>query len=342
MRAPSGGDFKLSAKTGDPWYAGPEAAALADVVLSYQSPAGGWSKHTGYNRGPRQPGMQFSSQYEPGRSPHYLATFDNRSTTEQIHFLANVWLATQRDDCRAAVVRGLRYILAAQYPHGGWPQVYPLEGDYHDDVTLNDDALTHILELLAAVAAQQPQFAQVDEALRAEAAAALAAGLQCAVRLQVVQQGRPTGWCAQYDALTLAPSAARALEPPALSGSESSQLLKFLMTVQRPTPELVTTIEQGLRWLDDVKVTGLARTKRNGKTVYEPQADSTEAYWARFYDLATGRPIFPGRDGVVYDSFAAMAEQNSLGYDYFSSRPGSVLTNGQKKWRKILAKAGGP
>ena len=31
--------------------------------------------------------------------------------------------------------------------------------------------------------------------------------------------------------------------------------------------------------------------------------------WARFYDLKTGKPVFPGRDGVLYDTFEAMAAQ---------------------------------
>src|SRR5262245_28185760 len=53
LRAPSGGDFRLPAKMDNVWYAGKEANQLADTVLSYQTPSGGWSKHTGYNQGPR-------------------------------------------------------------------------------------------------------------------------------------------------------------------------------------------------------------------------------------------------------------------------------------------------
>ena len=169
MRAPSGGDFKLPAKPGDAWYAGPEAAQLAGVILSYQTPAGGWSKHTGYSEGPRKPGMQWTSQNEPGKDPHYLGTFDNHSTTEQMTLLAHVWLATQREDCAAGFVKGLNYILAAQYPNGGWPQVYPLEGDYHDDITFNDDAMTHILALLQMIASHDPSCAFLDETTRAKA-----------------------------------------------------------------------------------------------------------------------------------------------------------------------------
>lgn len=341
VRAPEGGDFKLSAKMGDPWFASAEAGQLVNVVLSYQAPSGGWSKHTGYSRGPRQPGMQWSSQYEPGSRPHYLATFDNHSTTEQLYLLAGVWHATQREDCKLAFIKGLNYVLAAQYPNGGWPQVYPLEGKYHDAITFNDDAMTRILALLQAIHSGEPYYAFLDAAQRQAAADALARGLACVVKTQVQLNGKRTGWCAQHDALTLQPTAARALEPATISGNESARLLKFLMTIPRPSPEVVAAIESGLAWLESVKVTGISKTKLAGKTVYEANPAATEVYWARFYDLTTGQPVFPGRDGTLYPTFAAMSVHNKLGYDYYSTIPGSIVKNGQKKWRKMLAKTAG-
>jgi PelA/Pel-15E family pectate lyase len=337
LRAPSGGDFKLSFKAGDVWYAGNEAKQLADAVLSYQTPSGGWSKHTGYAKGPRQPGMLFSSQYEPGQLAHYVATFDNGSTTEQMYFLANVWHATKRDDCKAGFIKGLKFILAAQFPNGGWPQVYPLEGGYHDDITFNDDAMTHILELLNDIASNDPAFTFLDESRRQQAATALSWGLQCVLKTQIVQDDKKTVWCAQIDSLTLQPANARKMEPATLSGLESAHILKFLMTITDPAPEVVTSIESGLKWLNEVKITGESKTNENGKKFFAPSATGSEVRWARFYNLTNSQPVFPGRDGVIYDTFAAMAAQNKLGYDYYSTQPGSILNNGQKKWRKMLA-----
>lgn len=337
VRAPSGGDFRLPVQPGDAWFAGDEAKQLADVVLSYQTPTGGWSKHNGYAKGPRRPGMQWTSQNEPGQPAHYVATFDNRATTEEMYFLANVWLATKRDDCKAGFIKGLNFILEAQYPNGGWPQVYPLEGDYHDDITFNDDAMTRILELLHAITRQEPAYAFLENSLRQQAAAALAAGIHCVLETQVVQGGTKTVWCAQYDALTLAPASARKMEPATLSGLESAHLVEFLMTITNPAPEIVARIESALAWLERAQITGLTKTKRDGKTVYEPDPDSTKIYWARFYDLKNSKPVFPGRDGVVYDTFDAMAENNRLGYDFYTTLPGSIVKNGQKKWRKLLA-----
>ena len=337
MRAPSGGDFKLPAKMDSVWYSGDEARRLADAILSYQTPTGGWSKHTGYSKGPRRPGMQWTSQNDPGKPAHYVATFDNRSTTEEMYFLAAVWHATKREDCKAAFIKGLKFIFAAQYPNGGWPQVYPLEGAYHDDITFNDDAMTRILELLHGINRNEPYYTFLDESQRQKAADSLAAGIRCVLTTQVVQAGKPTVWCAQYDALTLTPSAARKMEPVTLSGRESASILKFLMTINSPPPDLVAAIESGLGWLERVKITGLTKTKRDGKTAYETSTSSTQVYWARFYDLTNSRPVFPGRNGVIYNSFAEMAAENRLGYDYLSTLPGSIVNNGQKKWRKMLA-----
>ncbi|MEY4488635.1 MAG: hypothetical protein RIQ79_1143 [Verrucomicrobiota bacterium] len=341
LPAPDGGDFKFEPKTGEAWFASAEAARLADTIISYQAPNGGWSKHTGYSKGPRHPGMQWSSQSLPGQPAHYLSTFDNGSTTGQIEFLAEVCRATGREDCRTAALRGLDFVFAAQFPSGGWPQVYPLEGGYHDDITFNDDSMTHVLELLRAIETGLPAFALVDQPRRERAALALAAGLRCVITTQIAQEGRKTAWCAQHDPITLSPAAARKMEPSAISGMESAHLLEFLMTLPRPAPEMVACIESGLGWLDRVKVTGMARVKRDGKTAYEPTPGSTEVYWARFYDLTDSHPIFPGRDGVIYPTYEAMAANNKVGYDFYTGQPASILRNGQKKWRKMLAKPDG-
>ena len=337
LRAPSGGDFKLKVKAGDAWFASDEAKQLADAVLSFQTPSGGWSKHMGFTKGPRKPGMLWTSQNEPGEPAHYVDTFDNGSTTMEMDLLAGVWLATKREDCKAGFIKGLKFIFAAQYPNGGWPQVYPIEGKYHDDITFNDDAMTHVLELLQGIADNNPEVAFLDDAQRKQAAAALAKGLDCVIKTQVVQNGKKTVWCAQHDAITLQASPARKMEPATLSGLESAHTLKFLMTIKHPTPEVVACIESGLNWFEAAKITNEEKVVVNGKTAYETNAASTEVRWARFYDLTNSQPVFPGRDGIVYNTYAAMEAQNHVGYDYYTSQPGSIVINGQKKWRKLLA-----
>jgi PelA/Pel-15E family pectate lyase len=228
LRAPSGGDFKLKAKVSDAWFAGDEAKNLADAILSFQTPAGGWSKHMGFSKGLRKPGMQWTSQNEPGEPAHYVATFDNGSTTSEMDLLAGVWQATKREDCKEGFIKGLNFIFAAQFPNGGWPQVYPLEGGYHDDITYNDDAMTHVLELLQGITDNAPRYAFLDDSRRQQAAKSLAAGLGCVLKTQIVQNGKKTVWCAQHDALTLQASPAR--ERPKLTA-------RRLMNPTRPPPK---------------------------------------------------------------------------------------------------------
>ena len=127
------------------------------------------------------------------------------------------------------------------------------------------------------------------------------------------------------------------MEPATLSGLESANILKFLMTATNPAPEVVACIESGLKWLEAVKLTGESRTNENGKKVFNITKTGSEIRWARFYNLTNNQPVFPGRDGILYDTFAAMAAKNKLGYDYYTTQPGSIITNGQKKWRKMLA-----
>jgi PelA/Pel-15E family pectate lyase len=326
LRAPSGGDFKLKAKAGDAWFGGDEAKQLADAILSFQTPSGGWSKHLGFTKGLRKPGMQWTSQNAPGEPAHYVATFDNGSTTSEMILLVGVWQATKREDCQAGFIKGLNFIFAAQYPNGGWPQGYPLEGGYHDDITFNDDAMTHVLELLHGITFNEPCYAFLDESQRQQAAVALAAGIRCVLKMQIVRDGKKTVWCGQHDALTLQPASARKMEPATLSGLESSHLLGFLMTITNPMPEVVASIESGLAWFERTKVADAA---------------SSKVRWARFYNLTNSKPVFPGRDGILYDTFEAMAANNKVGYDYYTSRPGSIVKNGQKKWRKMLAQQSG-
>ncbi len=335
--APEGKDFKLPSHPSASWFTSDEARRLVAAVLSFQTPSGGWSKAVRFDRGPRTPGMHWSSQTDPW---HYVGTFDNRATTEELRLLAGAQQATARDDIRAAFLRGLDYILDAQFPNGGWPQCWPLEGKYHDEITLNDNAMTHILELLRDLAAGLPEFAFVDDAHRTRAREAFAAGLRCIVKMQVVQNGQPTVWCAQHDPLTLAPAAARLKEPASLSGEESATLLLFLMRLPEPSPEVVRAIESALAWFERARLTGLRPTKRDGRSFYAADPTAADAYWARFYDVATNRPIFAGaQDGIIYDSFEEMWTHNHFGYDYYTRRPAELLTKERERWRKLIAKS---
>lgn len=327
--AREGPDFRIPDKNPSEWYASKEAISIAETLLSFQNPSGGWSKHLSLSDGQRGVGVHWSSQGTIKR-PRYVGTFDNGSTTNQIIFLAEVYRSTNKDEYKRSVERGLRYILDAQYPNGGWPQVYPLEGGYHDDITYNDDAMVHVLQLLNRIKNPMDVFGFVPETLRQEASHALDRGIDCILKTQQHQGSKRTVWCAQHDALTLQPSNARAMEPASLSGLESVGILKLLMGIEEPSKEVVEAIESGLSWFSESKIQGIRRVGEEGADQFVRDTQSKELYWARFYDLQSNAPIFPGRNGIIYSDYWQMAKENRLGYDYLTTRPLGLLRNGQK------------
>ncbi len=327
-------EFELDSKADAAWLASPETALLADTVLSYQTPTGGWSKAIDYAKGARPIGTHWTSQ--SGAGWHYCGTLDNRSTTEQIRFLALLHSMKPQDKYREGAIRGIRWLLNAQFPNGGWPQVYPLEPGYHEAITLNDSAMLHAIQVLQDVGSGKNPYQWVSETIRIDAANAAAKGIECLHRAQVVIDGKPTVWCAQHDPLTLQPVAARLKEPPSLSGAESADLVKYLMREAPDTPATRRAITAAVEWFESHKIKGLKQIKNDsGKTDYVPDAASDEVRWARFYDLKTQQPIFAGgQDGIIYASYSEMAKTNKVGYDYFTTRPKDIFTKELERWKK--------
>ena len=107
-------------------------------------------------------------------------------------------------------MRGVDYALNAQFPNGGWPQVWPLQGSYHDTVTYNDGAVLQTMELMRDISAGSNEFAFVPAKTRKLAAASLAKGIQCTLAAQIVVNGKLTAWCQQHNALTLTPASEHA------------------------------------------------------------------------------------------------------------------------------------
>jgi PelA/Pel-15E family pectate lyase len=306
--------FTLTRAMTAEWFKTPQALALADVIVSYQTPSGAWSKRVDFKR-PRAPGESFGSD----DSWSWIGTLDNNSTTEQLEFLGAVVRAQGLARHRESFERGIDYLLQSQYPTGCWPQVYPLEGGYHDAATYNDDATVHALQVLRSVG--RGEYAFVSAALRRRAGAAVDRGVNCIIATQVEVAGKKTVWGAQHDPISFQPVKARAYEHASLSGRESGAILDFLMQVDSPSPAIVHTVHDAAAWFRASAIRGYSYVPR-GLLTEKPSAGPL---WARFYELGTNRPIFSDRDGVIKYNLSEIGEERRTGYLWYTDEPITTL-----------------
>lgn len=344
-------DYALERPHPDDWYTSADAVRIAQNVVSYQVPDGGWSKNIDMIAGPRARGNLYDSDNlnrisAPGdfdepvdANWHYIATLDNDATWMQIEFLARVTtalLAAHRDaeaaPLRVSVERGVDYLLKSQYPNGGWPQVWPLEGGYHDAITVNDDAMLHAVEILQQVSGRGPEFAFMPEKLVRRAAPAAQRGIECLLRLQIVEHGAKTAWAQQYDALTLEPTSARNYEMAALCSDESFPIATFFMDLPNPTPAEVAAVHDAAAWFKKVEIYGFRfgsgnfmadRSSPEGRMLIA--VEGSGPIWARYYQIGTDKAIFGDRDKTIHASVNDLSRERRNGYSWYNKEGVAVL-----------------
>ena len=314
------------AKQSVEWFQSEEGRRIADNVLTWQTPHGGWPKN-----------RDTASKPFDGKSEDLHATFDNGATTNELRFLARASRATNQPRYQQAFLKGLSHILEAQYPNGGWPQFYPLSKRYPRHITFNDNVMVRILELLRDVS-ESSDYGFLKTEYRTKAEAAVTKGIDCILRTQIKQNGKRTVWCAQHDEKTFEPAWARSYEPPSLSGAESVGIVRLLMSVEEPTPEIIAAIEGSIEWFRSVAIHGArldkftnAERQDDRRIVADPGA---RPLWARFYEIGSNRPIFLDRDSVVRYAFSEIGQERRTGYAYYGSWAAKLLADDYPRWRE--------
>jgi PelA/Pel-15E family pectate lyase len=302
--------FTVDSSMTPKWFHTDSARRMGETMLSFQTPSGGWSKHVDMSQAPRQPGQSFFSENENWQ---YIATLDNNSTTSEMEFLARLDAARPDVRYRDAFVRGVRYLLAAQYPNGCWPQVYPLQGGYHDAATFNDDAIVNATRLLRDVGSGRYAFVPAPE--RDRASAAVAHAIECMLAAQALVNGKRAIWPQQADPLTLQPVDARSYEHKSLAGRESVPVLSFLMSLPRPNAQVIDAIHGAADFfaatrIDEFTYVDHVLTKQAG----------AGPLWPRMYELGTNRPIFSNRDGIVLYDWSKLTDRRD-GYVWYTDAP---------------------
>ena len=267
------------------------------------------------------------------------ATIDDKATTREINGLIEAFQKTKNPAYLKAAENGIRYLLRAQNNAGGWGQFYPDSSGYHKHITYNDNAMIDVMYIMKNTAEATNGFEAVDKTFIPIAKKAVAKGIDCILKTQVIQNGKLTAWCAQHDHNTLRPAKARMFELPSISGNESVGIIRFLMTIEKPFDEIKTSIKAAVSWLESVKIVGLRI--ENIKDVSQPKGkdrivvlDPNSTIWARFYELETNKPFFAGRNSMVKYSLAEIENERRVGYAYYGTWPATLLAKDYPEWLK--------
>ncbi|MBS0201611.1 MAG: hypothetical protein JSS49_01840 [Planctomycetes bacterium] len=261
------------------------ASATGECLIQGQLRSGGWQDRVEFAPEAR---AKLAYRVDPlRRRGRNLTSFDDDKTQSALRFLMRLDRALEFKDERVheAIAFALDRVVQAQFPNGGWAQVYdsfpepdkfPVRpasfpndwprtypgGDYWRHYTLNDNAIADTIEalLLAARVYDEPRYRD---------AAVKAGGFLLLAQLPEPQPA----WAQQYD-VQMHPAWARKFEPPAVSGGESQGVIRILLDLYVETADK--------RFLDPV----------TRAIKYLQASKLPDGQLARFYELQTNKPLY--------------------------------------------------
>lgn len=325
-----------------PRYDESDYTKIADNMILFQRDNGGWPKN--YDMRAILTPEQIAKV--AATKPILNTTFDNSTTFPHIYYLAQVYTATKIDKYKDACLKGVDFILSAQYPNGGWPQYYPLEDNYSSHITFNDGAFMGIIGLFEKIVHNNPNFGFIDSEFKNKVTLAYNKGLECIINMQILNQGKLTVWCQQHDEVDLSPAWARAFEPPSICNGESASVVLFLMDLDNPNEKIIKSIQSAVKWFEDSKIYNtrvesfdITPFESKFKTVSKDRRvviDSTASpIWTRYYELGTGKPLFCDRNSKFLYAMSEVSIERRNGYAWYTYAPQRVLdkySEWQKKW----------
>lgn len=275
--------------TGEKYYL--DAATDAAVALAYgQLKSGGWTNSVDFN-----PSSKLVAEYRNGKGRgRNNSSLDDGQTQSAIRLMIHVdkALAFNHTAIHESAQVALDALLKAQYPNGGFPQVwtgpveqqpvlranYPeydwrTEGrvkNYWDMYTLNDNVTGYVADTLL-----DAHRIYGDERY-------LHAVRKLGDFLLLAQMPEPQpGWAQQYN-YKMQPIWARKFEPPGVSGDETQEVLETLMKIAQATGDrkYLEPIPAALAWLQ--------------------RSALPDGQVARYYELKTNRPLYMSRRGDDY------------------------------------------
>lgn len=323
----------VATKMPEEWYGSEESLKVAENVLLYQRDIGGWPKNTPIHK-PLSEAEKAKVNDDKGTND---AIFDNSATTTEMKFLARMYNKCNNNTYKESFNKGLDFILDAQYENGGWPMFWPLRKGYYTHITFNDNAIVNILAMLRDISDKKPLFSSVtsNENL-ARVENAYTKGIDVIIKTQIVVNGKRTVWCAQHDEVTYLPAKARSYELPSFSGAESVGIIRLLMEIPNPSPEIIESVQGAIEWLNEHRIKNTrwdaftnSEGQKDRRIVTDPMAGDM---WARFYDLETQEPYVCDRDGIKKKTLEEIGYERRNGYSWYTDDPQEVI-NKYPAWK---------
>ena len=272
------------------------ARAVAEALRRGQLRSGGWTDHIDFDAAERARTPYRIDQARKKQKGY--SSLDDDKSQSAIRFLVKVDRALDFKDAAIHEMStfALGGLLRAQYPNGGFPQVwdepertgefparpaaypprwerqYPGHGNYWFRYTLNDDLMPDVMHalFLAHDVYGDPRYRE--------------AAIKAADFLLLAQLPDPQpAWAQQYD-FDMQPAWARKFEPPAVTGGESQGVLRILLEVYPRTGER--------KYLQPVP----------RALAYLKKSLLPDGRLARFYELQSNRPLYFTKDyALTYD-----------------------------------------
>lgn len=331
----------IQAGPNQPSYAPAQVREIVTNILLFQRDNGGWPKDYDMTA------ILTEAQQAKVRATRNRTdtSFDNGNLHSQVAYLSRAYAQAGEPAWRDASVRGLDFILSAQYPNGGFPQQFPRPKDFHAHITFNDYAMVGSLHVLKDAADAVPCFAWLDSARRDKAREAVRRAVGCILKCQIRVDGKITGWCQQHDEKTYEPKPARTFELASICPQDTTEIIRFLMRVEKPDAEMVQAMDAAVAWMAKVKLSGIRVEKVTAPkeefqrhtadfdkvVVQDPTAPPI---WARHYEIGTDRPIFAGRDAVKKYALAEIERERRTGTAWYGNWPQRLIAQEYPKWRK--------
>ncbi|MDX9925569.1 MAG: pectate lyase, partial [Ignavibacteriaceae bacterium] len=238
---------------GKPKYKRSEFRKIADNILLFQKSNGGWTKNydmMAILTDDQKDSIRLSSNEEN-------TTIDNGTTYSQIEYLAKVFTKTKEEKFMIGCIKGINFLLEAQYNNGGWGQYYPDTTGYRKYITFNDGAMIGVMNLLKSIVDNDEHFDFLESDLKEKVEASFSRGLECILNCQIKIGEKKYVWCQQHDNITLLPQSARTFEPAAICNQESAEIVLFLMSIKNPSKNIKLAIKDAVDWFEESKISGI-------------------------------------------------------------------------------------